>query len=297
MRLVVVLALLSSVVLLSQGLRTDFVLTPHGYRYPECVLQVPSGAKVTEDGPNLKISLPLEAGQLAATEKLYAVPKSCQTDIQDIKRIMASNNNSININGWLDYGGWYPPGSQSDLHSFTSTYTIPQDPTDKTGGQTLFYFIGMQDNDSPAYLNIIQPVLTWGNGRNQWYVQSWACCPSNISVSSPPLVGLQAGQTMQGIVVRQTADIWLINSVWQGKDTSLHAQVGDMNYNWADVTLEVYNVNACSQFANGRATFAQLDLKDAQGKTLNPSWTFTSPTSCQGSISQTGSTTVVITHN
>eukprot|EP01089_Gocevia_fonbrunei_P003283 TRINITY_DN1320_c0_g1_i3.p1 TRINITY_DN1320_c0_g1~~TRINITY_DN1320_c0_g1_i3.p1 ORF type:complete len:300 (+),score=67.35 TRINITY_DN1320_c0_g1_i3:359-1258(+) len=293
-----ILLIFACVTLVLATVRDDYVLTPHGYRYPECVLRVPSGSSVVEDGEHLRITLPLEEGQTTAMEKLYEVPASCHTDIVEIKRALQAKKQNLNTtNGWLDNAGWYPPSGQNDLHTFTSTYTIPFDPTDKNGGQTLFYFIGLVDYDAPSNYNIIQPVLTWGNGRNQWYVESWACCPKNISVSSAPLLGLKAGQQLTGVVVRDSASTWLINSIWDGKSTELRAQVGDMNYNWADVTLEVYNINACNQLANGRALFTNLNVKDAQGSTLSPRWSFTGATLCQGHTTQPESTTVEISHN
>jgi len=272
------------------------VITPFGIRSEKCVIEVPSDTLIIEGDGVLLIQRP---GALVAEE--FAVPAECSEDIDEIhkkyvQRKRASNPTpELDINGWLDYGGWYPPAADSNLNSFTVSQVVPGTPGSPSGGQVLFYFIGMQDNDSPA-VNIIQPVLTWGNGYNQWYLKSWACCPSNITVSSPALFGLNDGDTFQGTVVRKSPSTWTIDSVFNGKHTTLNAQVGDYNYNWADVTLEVYNVNTCEDFAPGKATFNDLVLKDAQGDTLTPQWTFTGPTSCAGSIAQTSPTSVYIQH-
>jgi len=200
------------------------------------------------------------------------------------------------INGWLDYGGWYPPTGENNLQSFSSTYIVPGNPPNK-GGQVLFYFIGMQDNDAPTAVNIIQPVLTWGNGFQQWYVQSWACCPSNITVNSPPVFGLIPGSQVLGNIVRVSDSTWKIDSAFNGKHTTLNAQVGDYQYNWADVTLEVYSVTACNQFASGPMTFSGLVLKDAQQATLSPTWKLTGATQCSGNIKVIDATTQQITHS
>jgi len=268
-------------------------------------MEVPHGSLVAS-APNGQLRVEIPTDQAEPLVKLFDVPKECSDDIQNIytrsylkRKMMSTAQNSsgpLAINGWLDYTGWYPPTGQNHLAKFTSTYTIPNNPSNPSP-QTLFYFIGMQDNDASQYLNIIQPVLTWGNGNPSWYVQSWACCPSNITVSSPALTGLQQGQQMNGLITRVSGDVWEIDSEWQGKHTTLMAQVGDMNYNWADVTLEVYNVNTCNQFATGQFTAAKLALYDSQGQQLSPQWSYTGATSCSGSIRSTNANTIVISHS
>jgi len=215
--------------------------------------------------------------------------------MEDIrKKCILREKDPEDTNGWLDNFGWYPPGGEDNLKTFTSTYVVPDDPQNPADGQVLFYFIGMQDNDDPKAVNIIQPVLTWGNGYNQWYVKSWACCPSNITVSSPPVFGLKAGSSLQGVISRESASTWKIDSIFNGQHTTLNAQVGDYIYNWADVTLEVYGVKVCQDLARGKAIFNDLQMTDAQGQTLEPKWTGTGGTICGGSISSAGANSVVI---
>jgi hypothetical protein len=277
----------------------EIVITPYGPRDSECVLQVPSDSTVkpAEGNPNyLHVSHP-ELG-----EWMHKVPAHCGNDIAEIKaraearKTRFTPDNTSAINGWLDYGGWYPPGGQGNLNSFTSTYIVPGNPA-SAGNQVLFYFIGMQDNDDPGAVNIIQPVLTWGNGYQQWYAASWACCPSNITVHSDYLFGLSPGMSLNGVIQRVSDSTWSIVSEFNGKSTTLNAQVGDYVYNWADVTLEVYQLDICAQFAGGRAYFNKLVLKDKQGDTLNPTWQFTGATSCNGAITQASPSSIYISHN
>jgi len=276
-------------------LNAKIVLTPFGYRPEECVLQVPTGATVTPNGKELLIRIPATE---TTPESLstYLAPDVCSNDIEDIynKNVLKAPTET---NGWLDYVGWYPPNGENNLKSFTSTYVVPNDPVNNQGSQVLFYFIGMQDNDAPSAVNIVQPVLTWGNGYTQWYVQSWACCPSNITVSSPPLFGLQAGSTLQGTISRESDSTWKIDSIFNGKHTTLNAQVGDYIYNWADITLEVYHVNTCQDFARGKALFNDLVLTDSQGQPLSPSWSGTGSTLCGGSIASNGANSWEIQHS
>jgi len=276
----------------------DTVLTPFGERPSECVLQLPSGSTVTPNGKELLIKIPATE---TTTEILtsYIAPDICSEDMGAIreKQILRAKAPG-ETNGWLDYVGWYPPSGENNLKSFASTYVVPDDPVNNSGGQVLFYFIGMQDNDDPKAVNIIQPVLTWGNGYKQWYVESWACCPSNITVSSPPLFGLTAGSSLQGVISRESDSTWKIDSIFNGKHTTLNAQVGDYIYNWADITLEVYYVNTCSDLARGKAYFNSLVLTDSQGQTITPQWQdISGSTLCGGSIQSAGPNSYFIQHS
>jgi len=274
-------------------LEDGFVITPFGIRRKECVIEVESDSHV----------VPLANGDLqitASSGKIsrHTPPQHCGDDIEQIRlnHLKKREFGTPLLGGWLDYGGWYPPPSQSTLNSFTSTYVVPGNPPSQDG-QVLFYFIGMQDNDAPGYVNIIQPVLTWGNGYNQWYVKSWACCPSNITVSSPPVFGLVPGSKVGGVIKRFSASTWTIDSSFNGQHTVLNAQVGDYNYNWADVTLEVYSITGCQDFAPGQAYFNALILKDVQNQVLSPQWTFTPQSMCGGVIQQTAPTSIYIQHS
>jgi len=157
----------------------------------------------------------------------------------------------------------------------------------------------MQDNDDPSAVNIIQPVLTWGNGQTKWYAKSWACCPNNITVSSPPVYGLGPGSKLNGVITRVSPSTWRVDSIVAatGQKTTLMAQVGDYQYNWADVTLEVYSIRGCQDYAPGKALFSNMVLKDQQGQSLTPSWQLTPPTECGGSITEVSPSTIYIQHS
>jgi len=105
-----------------------------------------------------------------------------------------------------------------------------------------FYFIGMQDNNYAA-VNIIQPVLTWGNelfnGVKGWNLASWDCCPSNITTKSCTITGFGAGDQIRGTLQRQDDSTWVIDAtiVKSGANTTLVSHVGTYLYDWSDVTL------------------------------------------------------------
>eukprot|EP01123_Difflugia_compressa_P003942 TRINITY_DN15268_c0_g1_i1.p1 TRINITY_DN15268_c0_g1~~TRINITY_DN15268_c0_g1_i1.p1 ORF type:complete len:304 (+),score=40.35 TRINITY_DN15268_c0_g1_i1:2-913(+) len=275
----------------------NFVPTPFGFRDPDCVLEVPSGSTVTARDDTVIVKTPPTDASTHQHTFYYKAPPHCGQDIEKIKQKRTTVRESSEVtNGWLDWVGWYAPDGQNNLTSFTSTYVVPGLPKSGTDGQTLYYFIGLVNEDDPSAINILQPVLTWGNTQS-WYICSWICCPANITVSSTPITGLMPGSTFQGVIERQSESNWLVDSVFQGEHTTLNADVGDYVYNWADITLEVYNVNSCTDFAPGKAFFNDLVLKDEQGQTLNPNWSpYSGQTTCGGSIQQVSPTSWYIEH-
>jgi len=287
-------------------LKDGYVITPFGVRPAECVLEVANNAFVKPVGTRLEITEKTDKGDVV---RYHTPDPKCHRDIEDIlkkaqmKRGLTEpkqqKRDSSDVQGWLDYAGWYPPTSESNLQSFTSTYVVPGTPPVTTDGQVLFYFIGFQDNDDPGAVNIVQPVLTWGNGYTQWYAKSWACCPSNITVSSPPVFGLNPGSQLGGTIARASPSTWAITStvLSSGQKTVLNAQVGDYQYNWADVTLEVYQISDCQDFAPGKAYFNKLVMKDSQGQVLSPDWEFTPQSECGGEIDQVSPTSIYIQHS
>jgi hypothetical protein len=278
------------------------VITPFGIRPKECVLELPSGAKFVEHHDGVEVELP------TGEKYIHPVPAVCHQDNiveKYMKRKLQAEHQPIGvgsdfapINGWLDYAGWYPPSTENNLDSFVSTYTVPGNPPSDSG-QVLFYFIGMQNNAYPSAVNILQPVLTWGNGIKGWNLASWCCCPKNITVQSKSITGFGAGDTIKGTIKRQSSVSWMIDStiVKSGANTTLYPQVGSYLYDWADVTLEVYSLSACNQFAAGPMTFSGLVLKDQQQDTLAPVWKLTGPTQCNGNIKIVDAQTQTITHS
>jgi len=282
----------------SLDLPEGMVLTPFGIRSSRCVLEVESGSHIAQTPTGLKITQTSSTG-VVLSEQFITVPEECHHD-GFVENYLRNRRTKAfpPINGWIDNAGWYPPSSESNLDSFTSVYTVPGDPPSDVG-QVLFFFIGMQNNAYPNAVNILQPVLTWGNGIKGWNLASWDCCPKNITVSSKSITGFGAGDLIDGYINRVSSDTWKINSVIQksGANTTLVAQVGTYLYDWADVTQEVYGVTDCPQFAKGTMTFSKLTLKDAAQQTLSPGWQFTGTTQCSGVIKQTDATTITITHS
>jgi len=292
--------------LLATAFAGDMVITPFGRRISQCVLEVESGSHIYQL-PNGNLHITEErAGQVISSYE-HVVPTECHTDgfVEQQRRIMAERrfNRPYNLDvspvpdGWLDNAGAYPLGKAGNISHFSGLYTVPGDPLTDSG-QVLFYFIGMQDNNYAA-VNIIQPVLTWGNGVKGWNLASWDCCPSNITTKSRTIAGFGAGDQIRGTLQRQDDSTWVVDStiVKSGANTTLVSHVGTYLYDWSDVTLEVYGVSTCGQFAKGPMQFTNLSLLGPTNNELAPSWTLTGATGCTGSIKYDGKVSFNINHS
>jgi hypothetical protein len=49
-------------------------------------------------------------------------------------------------------------------------------------------------------------------------------------------------------------------NVATGENSTLSCPRQGRNFNWADVTLEVYGINTCAEFADGPMTFSDVKL-------------------------------------
>jgi len=200
--------------------------------------------------------------------------------------------------GWLDNAGSYPLGraSSAGIGHFESTYLVPNTPS--STGATVFYFIGVQNNDDGP-VSILQPVVAyeWQSG-NGWQFFSWDCCPANVTWHSTP-IPVQPGNIIQTSVTRDSTDTWTITgALSDGSGSStLVSQVGSYVYDWADITMEVYKVTACNQFPSGTMTFGDIALQDDSGNAVTPTWHLTQATPCEGKITQESDTIFDIVHN
>jgi len=276
---------------------SDLVLTPFGYRLSQCVLEVDSGSHIYKIHNGLRV-----VKEENGVESMYdfQVPEECHHDgfVENLRQKRSSrvNTQSAAKDGWLDYAGSYPLGKDGNISAFSALYTVPGDPS-TDANQVLFYFIGIQDNNYAA-VNILQPVLTWGNGVKGWNLASWDCCPNNITTKSRTITGFAAGDTIQGTMKRQDANTWVIDStiVKSGANTTLTSHVGPYLYDWPNVCLEVYSVATCNEFAKGPMKFTNLDMRGPNGEKITPTWTLTGATDCGGSITHDANQNFNITH-
>ena len=122
-------------------------------------------------------------------------------------------------------------------------------------------------------------------------MSSWNCCPANVTVHTPYIFNIKPGEKLLGYFNKtMDEDEYVVSSSRLGD--SENAQVlsvsgGSRTFNWADVTLEVYSIEACDQFAPGEMVFSDLDMWDTNYESMideNTPWLLTSSRPCGGTI-------------
>ncbi len=257
------------------------VSTPCGPRPQMCVREAPPGAVLGE------------AGLVHADGRLETVdtPRACHAFMETYLAASAAVPD-----GWVASAGVYRMDPTSTVHSFTARFTVPPAPANPRRPETLYYFIGLEDRSQGKLTTIHQPVLTWGDQTeggqfdNQWHLWSWTCCPKNLTWHSADIAGFRPGDTIYGSIEKTSEDTWRVDGAWrqgdgQWRNTTLTSRVGGYNYNYADVTLEVYNVTACDQMSAGRSVFSDIALTLDDGRRwVPPTWYVSGlDTSCQTS--------------
>mmetsp|Transcript_82231 Transcript_82231/g.167499 ORF Transcript_82231/g.167499 Transcript_82231/m.167499 type:complete len:306 (-) Transcript_82231:71-988(-) len=282
-------------------------LTPLGPRPAQCVHRVPAGSHIEPvDGgvwvhaPDMTHTWLPELPECVEDMKLRAKAMRAGAALRNSSLFAAAEKmgeivpSPESALGWLDYTTYVPPSTQH-LATFTGYYTVPGNPSDTTGDEVLFYFIGTE-NINQQDVAILQPVLTWGNGLTGWSYASWNCCPSGQQHESTPIQGFGAGDKLYGEILRDNGS-WTISSIHGAQNTSLTVADNGRNFDWMDVTLEVYNINGCTDFAQGPMTFSGMKATDTTGAPMNMQWkAATGQTQCNGKITVDGSSEVVIQH-
>ncbi len=301
--------LLVVVAVLSVAAASEFVATPFGLRLRQCV----TTASVVHEQA--------EPGVLLLDRRVRTVvPAVCRTEASwqrapKTRTAPWGPDNytcaSLPCNDWLDNAGWMD--EKATLRGFAGIYMPPQLPA-VSAGQTIFYFLGLENTDDVARHGhnrvILQPVLTYGNGQptDSWYMQSWACCPQGMTVSSPPLMGILPMQVITTFANKTSETEAVVSSAITAVNASIATTLNiylngpphfeDRHFNWADLTLEVYTVQNCSCLPKGPMFFKQLSLWDASYKPIAfPSqWSITSNKPCGGVTTVSGNS-ATISHN
>eukprot|EP00040_Diaphanoeca_grandis_P024935 m.137767 g.137767 ORF g.137767 m.137767 type:complete len:295 (+) comp29945_c0_seq1:111-995(+) len=269
------------------------VPTPFGQRPAACVLEVPSGSHVQEDlmSNDVIISHPTlgtwrHTADPMCSEAVHAPKPSRHSSTPTVTQ----NNNcseppctcdALPCNNWIDNAGWMmdPFDKGPYIGGFSTVMSVPGSPK-QTGGQTLFYFPGAENTDgtprhgdpAPSGRAILQPVLTYGpetncvgstpRSKTGWCIASWYCCPKNLTVHSPYLGDVMPGDEWLGLFNLTTEDTFetVSRNTKTGQETKLACPRQGRNFNWADVTLEIYSVDSCPAFATGPIVFRTVNV-------------------------------------
>lgn len=293
--------------------------TPFGPRPDECVLPVPHGSMVEDhpDGSAAVLVTPVNGTaayrhdtpaicRLHALASLAATPLLASQGALELGKEDDDHCNrpnctcdSLPCNNWIDNAG--AMNTTTFIGGMKATYVTPDSPaSSSSGNQTLFYFIGAENTDGspragpPATRAILQPVLTFDpsgwceSSATGWCFASWYCCPQDLVVHSAYIQNVEPGERFYG-AFNLSADGQNFTVVSRSErtkqETSLVCPRQGRNFNWADVTLEVYGMASCDDFAVGKMKFLNVSLWDVAWQAMAPSWLFTSGKPCAGDIS------------
>ena len=159
---------------------------------------------------------------------------------------------------------------------FTASYVVPEPPS-VTKANILYYWIGLQDTDSAAN-PVIQPVLSYYPGSsfpNNWYFESWNCCPAGHKIKSASVPVRGPGARLHGAMARAGGESVVNSTNEAGATSSLRVADGNIvgAWNWVDITLETYDVEACDEYSEGGAmVFDDMTLTNARGDAVTPAF-------------------------
>merc|ERR1712014_62207 len=116
------------------------------------------------------------------------------------------------------------------------------------------------------------------------------------STTGPTIGPFKEGDQMYGAMTRTNSYTWKIDTVINGKTSTLNARVGSYRYTWAVATFEDYGVSQCSQLPQKAVIFDTITLKDKDGSQVTPSWDLSGPTMCNGQTLSPSPDVVSIQH-
>jgi hypothetical protein len=232
------------------------VLTPWGYRDSANFHQIPDGYDLTimPDG-HVRLENPTTGDHI------------------DFEKPAAAAVKPLPDNGWQTYASWLNTGAT--VTSFTTTWKVPPAPS-HYDGQTLFQFNSIEP---ASFDSILQPVLQYGpsadGGAKYWAVASWYVTSTQSFASK--LTKVKAGRSLTGVIKLLSEKNSLAN--YSCEFTGIANSKFTMNniapLVWLTETLEVYNVDVCSDYPNtALSEMSNIDVK-IKSKTAQAVWSIT----------------------
>jgi hypothetical protein len=300
--------------------RATFVATPFGLRHKDCILEVPNGAIVDADNVSVLIT-DVNGVTTAHPPCATPTPEVIEHSVRTSNLVHADPScneppctcDTLPCNNWIDNAGSMDVSTA--IGGMSATYLTPSTPSNDTKGQTLFFFIGAENTDGvprhgqppPSGRAILQPVLTYDpsgwcvNSTTGWCFSSWNCCPKNVTTHSPYITDVKPGDLFFGSFNLSEDGMTyetLGRNLATGEETKLKSMRRGRNFNWADVTQEVYTIESCNDFSPSGMEFRDVKLWDTEGNTMVPKWLLTGNKPCNGVIKQSGAmgSTFTVSH-
>lgn len=215
---------------------------------PDCVHQVPSGAKVgaSADGRT--------GEDVTLNGQLIAHYDSCPEASISTRHLVQEPGTG---NGWVEAAQWDTGLKSPDNIDYLYGYwTVPAVP--ETNGALVYLFNGVEPSGGGW---IMQPVLQYGDngsfGGDYWVLASWIVhSNTDYFVSSP--IGVNTGDTILGSLWETSVsggtlgyDIAATDRT-SNQSSILSITASGYQWIWAYAgVLEAYNVTSCSEFPRG----------------------------------------------
>jgi len=215
------------------------------------------------------------------------IPSECITRVDDTSfelqhlsndRLLVSTKYGQQIvgacNASLQHGpawkAWTQYQNAATITYLTGQWVVPDaPPTSK--GQTLFYWNGVEPDDTSA---VLQPVLQYGisaaGGGDYWAIASWYVS-SRSSVMSK-LVPVNSGDVITGVLSVDSSGKWVVNAT-NGRNSSTLNYKPTEKYTTAYEVLEAYSINNCNEYpVVGVMDFTEISVQ-AGGQSVTAKWT------------------------
>lgn len=228
-------AALATAATLAAAWPADYVIVPGGRTHKSCVHEVPEGALLEET------TLPL------------------------CNHPFLRGDNGTHGSAWKAWAQVNSTGLPG-VSSLNSTWAVPGPPQDTNGGQTLFWWNGVEPGDTSA---VLQPVLQWGTsaagGGNYWAYSSWYVSANHGSHFSK-LEKVQTGDKVTGTNTLHADGSWTISSTAPNRNPSI-LQFKPVAGDWPTAfhVLEAYGVdstcNLCAQLTRKCSVMQMNDIR------------------------------------
>jgi len=217
---------------------------------PECVHELPKGARVEIEGDKLTGDVTLGGRVIAHYDACSEAPIVTRKP----SHAGTSGKKDPTVNGWVEAIDHNVSLSSGDnLDRVSGYWFVPSNPA--TNGALIYLFNGME----PATQNwILQPVLQYGNngyfGGNYWVISSWLVGPNGYAFYSPA-ERVNPGDKLYGVTYMTGQSGSKLNWEVFAQDTTsgvytwITANTTGLQWTWAyAAVLEAYNVTSCSEF-------------------------------------------------
>ena len=238
---------------------------------PDCVHEIPSGAKVEIVNGQVTGDVTLDGVVIAHYD---ACPEN--GIITRHKGGAQHLDQPLSGDGWVEQAQWN--AGNHNIDSLESHWTVPTKPLQDGG--VIYMFNGLEPSGQCC---IMQPTLQYGYngyfGGNYWSISSWLVTPTNTWYSEPLTV--HAGDALAGyteVTQASGGNLYyeiVLEDLTSRVSTALQVVSSGLRWSWVyGAGLEAYNITSCEQFPPGlKEAFSDISVYQAPGYTpASPIW-------------------------